>query len=81
MILLACVEAVAIVATAFLCLRHISRLEDAWSDERRELLTRIQHPEIVPVKAADDYKIPEQIPDEWNLVGEITHDPDYGLND
>jgi len=45
----------------------------AWAEERRELLTRIQHPEIVqtaPVERTVD--IPE--PDEIALVGQVIED-------
>lgn len=75
---LVCVEAAVIVAAVFLCLRHISQLEASWADERRELLNRIQRPEIVPVKPTEGYVIPDQEPDGWNDIGEIVYDPDYG---
>lgn len=40
----------ALVAVVVLFLRRQREQEQAWTDERRELLTRIQRPEIVPIK-------------------------------
>lgn len=42
-----------------------------WQEERRELLNRIQHPEIRPVTTRDDYQdaIPPQDQEEWDWVG------------
>jgi hypothetical protein len=43
---------------------------------------RIQAPERIPLRGdADDYIIPYRAPDEWNKVGEISIDPEYGLKD
>ena len=53
-----------------------------WALERRELINRIQHPEILPLgREPEPYEIPERQPDEWAKVGEITIDPEYGLSD
>jgi hypothetical protein len=50
--------------------RQISEERDAWAVERRELLTRIQHPEVVPTTQTErEIEISE--PDEISLVGEI----------
>lgn len=43
----------------------------AWTEERRELLTRIQRPEYVPVAPMPVFQAPESEPDEINLVGTI----------
>ena len=48
-----------------------------WALERRELLNRIQHPEFVPTTPAQ-FELPEQEPDEWNLVGTIAPPPEDG---
>jgi len=45
----------------------------AWGDERRELLTRIQHPEVVQLAPVERHvEIPE--PDEIGLVGSVIED-------
>lgn len=50
--------------------RQIAEERDAWAVERRELLTRIQHPEVVPTTQTErEIEISE--PDEISLVGEI----------
>ena len=50
--------------------RQIAEERDAWAGERRELLTRIQHPEVVPTTQTErEIEISE--PDEISLVGEI----------
>lgn len=43
----------------------------AWEDERRELLNRIQRPDLLPAQAAEPIMVPDREPDEWNRVGEI----------
>lgn len=44
------------------------------TDEReRELLTRIQHPQLVPVPSPKQVQVPDPTPDESNLVGMIDH--------
>ena len=66
-----------------ICLVLITRLlvEDQreaqaeWALERRELLNRIQHPEFVPTTPRS-LSLPEQEPDEWNLVGTIAPPPE-----
>ena len=88
MIVVACVEAVALVAVVFLMLKAAADERDAhaeaqqqWAEERRELVTRIQAPERVPVPAATEFVIPESKPDEWATAGQIEFDPEYGLSD
>lgn len=44
-----------------------------WQEERRELLNRIQHPEIVPV-SSEPGNIEIREPDEINLVGVVVED-------
>lgn len=51
------------------------RVEKAWTQERRELLERIQRPERPPVEPATPFDIPEQPQDEWNLVNTISYEP------
>lgn len=53
----------------------------AWTEERRELLNRIQAPSYLPVAPRPDLAIPDREPDGWAEVGTITHDPTYGLDD
>ena len=76
MTVIACVETVALVVAVFL----VFRLNADYVEERRELLNRIQHPEIVPVKPAANYVVPEQEPDGWNEIGAIEFDPAYGTD-
>ena len=69
MTVIAVVEAVALVILAFLFLHHLSQSERAWTLERRELLTRIQRPELIPTDQARELVIPDDEPDEIDLVG------------
>jgi hypothetical protein len=66
--------------TAWLFLRQIQALERDWARERRELLNRIQRPDVTPADPVL-YEIPEQPADEWAKVGEIRVADDYGLTD
>lgn len=52
---------------------------EAWRQERSELLTRIQHPELVPVAPRPDLMIPDRENDDWNKVGTIEWDDAYGV--
>ena len=62
--------------------RRFDRERADWRDERRELLNRVQAPSRLPLREdAGDYIIPEREVDEWNQVGSVEIDPDYGLND
>jgi hypothetical protein len=50
--------------------RSIAQEREIWVAERRELLNRIQHPEVMPrVQEFVEYELPE--PDEINLVGVV----------
>jgi hypothetical protein len=60
--------------------RH-AKAETAWTQERRELLNRIQRPEQLPVPEAQEFVIPERELDEWAKVGTLDVDPDYGLDE
>lgn len=60
--------------------RHATE-QASWTDERRELLNRIQRPEFLPVASPGNYVIPEPEPDEIGQVGEIMFDPDALLAD
>ena len=42
-----------------------------WVSERRELLNRIQRPEVLPVVSERDFVIPEVEPDEFDMIGSI----------
>lgn len=71
---IAAILAVALVVVVRLFLRHQAALESAWADERRELLTRIQRPEMVPVPTGAPVVFPEQEDDDWGAVGTIEED-------
>lgn len=76
MILLACIEAVALVAVVIYLTRQHAEQAAAWYVERRELLNRIQRPEHVPVAGSlVPFEWPEDQPDEIELVGTI-RDPE-----
>jgi hypothetical protein len=50
--------------------RQIAEERNLWVEERRELLNRIQHPEIVPV-VHEERVIEAREPDELSLVGVV----------
>jgi hypothetical protein len=50
------------------------RRERAWSQERSELLNRIQRPELIPVKATPQKPRPVREPDGLHKVGRIEVD-------
>lgn len=81
MIIVACLEAAALVAVVHLLLRHHTQSETAWTAERRELVSRIQAPDRIPIRETAEMVIPEREEDEWATVGRVDIDPDYGLND
>lgn len=74
MTVVACILAVALVAVVWLLLRHHSQLEQAWTTERRELLTRIQAPERIPMDSPVEFAVPEPEPDEMDKVGTIAYE-------
>ena len=57
--------------------RACERREQAWAEERRELLTRIQHPHIVQLPASRQQPVTTPPPedDEYDLVGTVADDP------
>ena len=61
--------------------RH-AKAEAAWTRERRELLTRIQAPERIPILESEPLDMPEREPDQFGQVGEVLSISDtYGLED
>lgn len=76
MIPVACLTLIVVTLIAVLYAQgraHAQELERV-AVERRELLNRVQRPEHVPI-GYDPVELPEQEPDEWNLVGTINRDP------
>lgn len=73
--------ALALLAALYVQADRIAKEREGWTEERRELLTRIQHPELVPVAPRPDLMIPDRENDDWNKVGTIEWDPAYGLED
>jgi hypothetical protein len=71
MTIVAVVEAVALVVVVYLLLRDHHHQHQAWARERRELITRIQHPEIVPIEPAPDWTPPVFEEDNIDEVGMI----------
>lgn len=80
---LACVTlvALAIIVVLIVVLRAHADAHAQWAAERRELVTRIQAPERIPIVPAGEYVIPEREPDEWAKVGQVDIADDYGLDD
>lgn len=73
MVALAVVAAVAMLALAaalVLLQRSHREAQAQWALERRELLNRIQRPEIIPT-APVAFEVPEREDDEWNKVGTV----------
>jgi hypothetical protein len=81
MTVVAALALVALVAAIALFSRDRDRSEARWTLERRELLNRIQRPEMVPLPTAEGFVVPERLPDEWAQVGQIDIDPEWGLSD
>lgn len=71
MIIVASLEAVAIIAVAFLLVRARSEADRETASERQMLLERIQRPERHPTLPVDEFVTPEPEPDEFDLVGTI----------
>ena len=70
-IILAATLAGAVVAVVALLDRSHREQAAQWALERRELLTRIQRPEIVPVASPAPFVVPDPEPDEIGKVGTI----------
>lgn len=73
MTVVASIEALAIVVCVALLLRYQAAQATAWALERRELLNRIQRPEMLPFAAAPQYVLPEPEVDDLELVGTIAY--------
>jgi hypothetical protein len=73
MIAAVCLEAVALVAVVWMLVRSHAADQRAWVEERRELLERIQRPERIPAHLPEAYEIPEFQPDDFDMVGTISH--------
>lgn len=52
--------------------------EEAWVQERRELINRVQAPEHIPRGSVQQFEMPEIEPDDSNLVGQINYDGTNG---
>lgn len=54
------------------------KASQSWTEERRELLNRIQAPDRIPFRAEEQpVEVPLREPDDWNKVGSIHIDPEY----
>ena len=73
MIVITGLLAVALPLTVWLFLRHIEKLNDTHEARTSELLTRIQHPEIVRPEAPVEHRepLPPVFDDDLHLVGTI----------
>lgn len=68
-------------------LKAFERREVAWTEERRELLNRIQAPERVPYQESAPLELPERTEEQirndraWAQVGQVLSiDDSYGLD-
>lgn len=67
---------------AFLCVKLIEKEREATRKERSELLTRIQHPQMVMIPDMDkDLEVAEPTPDEYGMVGQIMDFPSQEQSD
>lgn len=62
---------IAVVISNVLWLHTYREREQGFTSERRELITRITHPELVPIEDPDLPPDPEPEPDEYEEVGII----------
>jgi hypothetical protein len=76
MIVIASLEAIGLVVVVLLFLRAQESAGRAWADERRELLNRVQRPDILPLAAANTFVQPDPEPDEIDMVGTIDYADD-----
>lgn len=76
MTIIAAVLALALVAVVYLMLRHAAEAERAWTAERRELLSRIQRPELLPSPTGEPFAFPDTEPDQLELIGTIQEPPE-----
>jgi hypothetical protein len=54
---------------------------DAYERTLQTMADRVQAPDRLPIRETADFELPEREPDEWNKVGELVIDDDYGLTD
>ena len=66
----------AALAACWLLQRSHQEAQAQWFLERRELLTRIQAPQYVPLGDATSFEVPDAEPDESNLVGTVAEPDD-----
>lgn len=71
MIIVASIEAVALVLVVWILIRHMRMLDESWVLERRELINRVQFPHAMPVTPSEPFTVPEPEPDDLHLVGSI----------
>lgn len=71
LLILACVQALLLVAVVVILLRHFAQREEEWRDERRELLTRINRPELVPIKRDAQPTVPAPPRGNGHQVGHV----------
>lgn len=73
--IVAALAVIALLASNVLWLRAYQDREKTTTDERRELLTRIAHPEVIPVPdielPPDAALLTAEVDDEYGMVGEI----------
>lgn len=82
MIAVSIIAAVAIITlAAVIWMQDRSHRDDRhrWVEERRELLNRIQRPELAPYTTPTSFEAPELPADEWAQVGTIRNDPEAYL--
>lgn len=67
--------------------RSFARQRAEWFEERRELLNRVQRPDILPATVSAPLELPERTEEQiaqeraWAQVGQvISIDPSYGLD-
>lgn len=60
-----------------LMLESFRRESEEWGVERRDLLNRIQHPEVVHPAPVLGFDMPEPESDELEAVGSIRYDANY----
>ena len=73
---------VALCGANLLWLRAYENQQKAFASERRELITRITHPEVIPVNddplPPDEEFLTANVDDEYAMVGEIEPGEDNG---
>ena len=63
-------------------IQRFGKEREAWLEERRELLNRIQAPERIPMPVSQPMELPDREPSQWAQVGQVVSIADsYGLED